>query len=159
MAARKKTPAKRPRKRSRPPGRPSSYNRRIAAAVYRHLRNGLTMDESAAAVGVHASTLYKWQADFSEFAEGITRARESLKPKLFETITKGALKDPRLALQFAERLWPDRLFRGRLVKVEGNPDKPLSVSVSADEELAEVARKLAGMTTDELRALRRSPSP
>ena len=154
-AARKKT-ARRPTRKKRKIGRPTDYSPRMASAIVKARELGLTLDDCAESVGIAPSTLFKWQAKFPDFAERLTRARAKLKPELFRRIVEGTKKDPRLALAFAERLFPNELYRGRKLTIEGgDPEKPIAVKASADEELREIARKLAGMTTEDLLAFKK----
>ena len=157
MAARKKTASKRPRGAGRT-GRPTKYSARIASRIIRYLGYGCSKDDAARAAGIDPATFYRWQSSNRDFCDRVTRACEAVKPKLIELVRKGAEKDPRMALAMLERRYPEEWCKTRVVKLEGNPDKPVDLRLKADEELAEVARKLAGMSTDELRALRGSPS-
>lgn len=139
-------------------GRPSLYTARLATTIVKHVANGVSIEDAARALGLGASTVFEWQSEKPEFAERLTRAREALIPKLVGVVTGGALKDPRLAMHWLARLRPDVYSSKRILQHEGNPEKPVDLRLRADEELAEVARKLAGMTSDELRALRRPSS-
>ena len=134
-------------------GRPTRYTKARADAIVEHCRNGLSKDDAARAGGIGVSTLYEWQAKFPDFAERLTRAREDLKAQLVAKVREGAAADPRIAIAMLERMYPEEWSKARILKLEGNPEKPVALQVTADEELREVARNLAALDTDALRKM------
>jgi DNA-binding XRE family transcriptional regulator len=135
-------------------GRPSKYSPAIAKQIIRYITLGMSKDSAAEAAGIAPSTLYKWQAERPRFSERVARARVRLKTTLLEQVEAGCAADPRLSLEFLARLWPAEFGRRQTVAIEGgDPEKPVNVNLSYDEEKAEIARKLAGMSTEQLREM------
>lgn len=59
--------AKRPKKKTKPMGRPTDFNQKIAHIICELAKEGKTEAEIAATVGIHVNTLYLWKTKHKEF--------------------------------------------------------------------------------------------
>jgi transposase len=55
-------------------GRPSKYNRLIAARICRAVSQGVSREGAAGLCGINPDTLYRWQREFPEFSESLKKS-------------------------------------------------------------------------------------
>lgn len=148
-APRKRRAKKTVRKKRRPG--PTKLTREVQAAIVAHIANGVTKEAAAKAVGIDPATLFRAQARIRGFGAAIARAEDELRPKLCAVVVSAALAgDWRAAIAMLERLWPEDY--SKRLKIGGDPHNAAPVPIDAGAEMRELAKRMAGMTTEELRA-------
>ncbi len=137
---------------SRRRGRPIKLTPAVRAAIVELVGNGNSLADAARAAGVNPSTLFRAQGRSATFAAALEAAETGLKPKLVACVTAAAIGgDWRAALAILERRFPAEW--GRRLAVAGDATNPTPIAIAPGAEMREVARKLATLSTDELRAL------
>lgn len=123
------------------------------ALIVQHIANGVPKEDAARAAGVNPSTFFRRQARDARFARQVARAEDELKPKLYAVIQSAALAgDWRAAVALGRAKWPHEFAPPTRVQHAGDPENPTPIPIDAGAELRDLARRFAGMTTDELRA-------
>jgi hypothetical protein len=135
--------------------RPTKYTQAVADQIVQLLEGGISKADAAIAAGISPATFYDWQSKRPAFADRIMRAIEVVKRKLVTVVHGAAFEgDIRAATWLLERRYADEF--GRAVKLSGAAEAPINVQVQMEAEMAELARRLAGMSDDELRAIVRA---
>ena len=117
--------------RTRSLGNPRS-RRRVIQAV----RRGHNREDAAALAGVTYRTLLNEMQRDEGFAELVEKAKLSCKARMVSVVKKGALDDPKLAMSWLERNYPQEWSRSGNVIHEGIVDHNIRLSV--DEQRAEL---------------------
>jgi hypothetical protein len=136
--------------------RPTKFDAKTATRIVRSLRNGNTKDDAARAGGIDPATFYRWQAGNASFARRVEAAIDAVNPKLVAIVHGAAFKgDIAAARWLLERRMPS--IYSKVTRVEGgDPERP--IKIDPGEEVAHVAKRLAGLSDADLRALvRKSP--
>lgn len=81
-------------------GRPTLYRPELCDRVVELGKQGLTLHEIAAEIGIHYDTLHEWTLSKSDFSEAVTRAR-ALAQAWFETQARLNLS----SREFNAKLW------------------------------------------------------
>lgn len=129
-------------------GRPTLYSPKVVAKIVAAIKLGNTKEDAARAAGISGDTFFTWQGKHPAFALQVEAAVDAVKPKLVGTVHRAAFKGEwRAALAILERRYPDW---SKTTKIEGG-DKPIIIDSQAEQ--AEIYRKLASMSSDDLLAL------
>ena len=91
----------------------SKYTPARAKAICELIRKGVTIEGACESAGISHDTHYQWKKKHPEYAERVTRANGESEAELVEIARRGAIKDPRIAVQILERR-----FGGRWCKAE-----------------------------------------
>ncbi len=91
----------------------SKYTAARAKAICELIRKGVTVEGACESAGINPDTHYEWKKRYPDYAEQVTRANGQSEAELVEIARRGAIKDPRIAVQILERR-----FGGRWCKAE-----------------------------------------
>lgn len=118
-------------------GRPSSYKPEYCQTLIEQAKNGKTLAEFAAAVGVAMNTVYKWSETFPEFMTALKES-EPLREAWWINLGKGMMTGQIEKSSATMFIWMTKnilKWRDRSdVEVSGKDSSPIRVTMS-DEEL------------------------
>ena len=122
----------------------SKYNAVRAKGICELIRKGVTIEGACESAGINSDTHYEWKKRHPEYAEAVTRANGDSEVALVDIVTKGATKDPRIAVAILERRFGTRWSR--------NEKHQVSATHTLTTVSPQVVQGLAGLPESERQA-------
>ena len=133
-------------------GRPTSDTAETRARFAEGIRAGLSREGASGLAGISPASLYRYldldNQDHQAFREALDRAEADLEARAVKVVIDRIPSDPRLALAYLGRRFPERWGSGRRVPSEpsdqssGEPESPSNVLDLDPENLENIAQRL-----------------
>lgn len=123
---------------SKAPGRPTRLTRAVRAKFLEAIRAGNRRETAAAYAGIGASTMYRWMADEGEpyrsFRLEVELAEAEFERATVASITSHFETDPKLAMRFLEKRFPNRWPSAPIAQLAEQPTPPPAPAVPAIDD-------------------------